>query len=56
MERPLKQIGDEIRELTDEEMIEYERDAAQRNPFIQGTLTDEAPASDDAGAPSTDAG
>lgn len=37
MTRPIKQIGDEIRELTDDELIEFERDAAQPNPLIQET-------------------
>lgn len=37
MTRPIKQIGDEIRELTDEELIEFERDAAQISPLIQET-------------------
>lgn len=40
MTRPIKQIGDEIRELTDEEMVQYQLDAAQPNPLIQETPTE----------------
>lgn len=40
MTRPIKQIGDEIRELNDEEMVEYERDASQQNEPEEETPTE----------------
>ena len=55
MERPLMTTHDalteitEVREMTDEEIAQYAKQEVE-------TLTDEAPASDDAGVPSTDAG
>ena len=49
-ERPLVQVNDFVRPMTDDEYADYVADVISRpgNP--------EAPASDDAGAPSTDAG
>jgi hypothetical protein len=35
MTRPIKQIGDEIRELTDEEMLAYQEAAATPNPLTE---------------------
>lgn len=46
MTRPNIQIDDEVREMTDEEYAD----------LIASGWTLEVPASDDAGAPSTDAG
>ena len=49
-DRPLVQIDDVVRPMTDEEYVDYVTNVTSRpgNP--------EAPASDDAGVPSTDAG
>lgn len=46
MTRPNIQIDDEVREMTEEEYAD----------LIASGWTEEVPASDDAGAPSTDAG
>lgn len=53
MARPNIQIDDQVREMTDEE---YEALLASGWTPSEETATDEAPASDDAGVPSTDAG
>jgi hypothetical protein len=57
MAYPLIQIDDEIREMTEEEYETYLASQGQGTPIHEeGTATDEVPASDDAGALSTDAG
>ena len=55
MTRPNIQIGDEVREMTEEE-YETHLMAIQNSYLFPKPPTDEAPASDDAGVPSTDAG
>ena len=56
-DRPLVQIDDLIRPMTDEELADYIANVTSRpgGPEME-TPTEVAPASDDAGAPSTDAG
>lgn len=56
-DRPLVQIDDLIRPMKDEELADYIANVASRpgGPEMEN-WTDEAPASDDAGAPSIDAG
>lgn len=53
MTRPNIGIDDEVREMTEEEYADL---IASGWTPSEETATDEAPASDDAGAPSTDAG
>lgn len=55
MTRPNIQIDDEVREMTEEEYADLI--AGGWTPQLEEEIAiDEAPASDDAGAPSTDAG
>ena len=56
-DRPLIQIDHLVRPMTDEELADYIVNVVNRPAAPERqTSTDEAPASDDAGAPSTDAG